>query len=244
MKRIFLFSLIVLLAPAGRISSAGPASSSMSKKSLVESDPFESISIGVNYETSKRGITRDRATLETKSLSAYIGYDVCKWWTVFTTLGSSQSRLSEHDKFGDSNFKWSAGLNASLWQVDVEDPALFNGRISLKPALEFSQYSSKTGDDNIRWYDMTGTLLLGYEKLIEDPKYNILQVYSFSMYVGPAFSRIDGSVGEGLNKNFEGSRNFGVIGGFDVFVTQDISVGAQIQSFDKQSFSGSLRYHF
>ncbi|MDD4871818.1 MAG: hypothetical protein PHR77_14770 [Kiritimatiellae bacterium] len=225
--------------------SLGAISGSISSESLTAAPPVESISFGFNYDGGKRQVkdNSDNITeLEARSYSFFLGYDASKWCTLFATLGMSEARLSDKDEFGDAKVKWSIGINANIWHIDLEEPPLFSGRISIRPALEYSQFNSGIDDETIKWRDISGTLLLSYEKIIEDPKYNITEFYGYAIYAGPVFSIIDGSIGD--NVDFNEDTSLGLVGGLDFFIRRNLSVGGQIQSFDELSFGGNFRYHF
>lgn len=245
MKNHTLLVIFTILVAASARLHAGTVSSSISSESLVTAPPVEAVSVGLNYDQGKRKV-RDNATdigtLESRAYSVLLGYDVVNWCTLFATLGRSEARLSERNGFGDGKVKWSIGLNANLWHVNIDEPPLFAGRISIKPSLEYSQNNSTIDNKTVKWTDVTGALFLNYEKTIDDPKYNLTEFYGYTVYAGPAFSVIDGKTGNG--SSFKESTNVGVIGGLDIFIRKNVSLGAQVQSFDEMSFSGNFRYHF
>ncbi|OGV69308.1 MAG: hypothetical protein A2283_13840 [Lentisphaerae bacterium RIFOXYA12_FULL_48_11] len=225
-------------------SDAATISGSLSPDSMITPPPFETISFGFNYDESRRKVSdngREIARLDLRSYAFFLGYDMSKWCTVFATVGNSQARLLENNDFGDGKVKWSIGVNANLWHTELEEPKIFYGRISIKPALELAQFNSTLDDETIKATDISGTLLVAYEKVVEDPKYNITEFYGYTVYVGPIFSIINGTVND---DDFEESRNLGFVGGIDFFITHNFSLGGQIQLFDEMSFGGNVRYHF
>jgi len=245
MKTNILFIMTLLLIMHSTKLQAGSVSDSIAGESLITAPPVESISVALNYDEAKREIKDNSGNiyqLGARSYSFLLGYDVFKWCTIFATVGRSEARLSEREKFGDGNLKWSAGINANLWHVNIEEPPLFTGRISLKPTIEYARYNSEFNNDTMKWTDISGALFLSYEKIIDDPKYNITTFYGYTIYGGPAVSIIDGSVEKEFD--FKENRNFGFIGGLDFFITENVSLGGQIQFFEKFSFGGNFRYHF
>ena len=243
--QLFYISILFLVASLCR-SAAGTVSESLSRESLITPQPFESISFGINYDDSRRKISDDNgreiARLDLRSYAFFVGYDMSKWCTIFATLGSSEARLAENNEYGDGKFKWSVGFNANLWQTELEEPDLFCGRITIKPAVELAQYNSDLDNETIKVTDISGTLLVAYEKVINDPNYNITKFYGYTIYAGPAFSLINGNVNG--DDDFEESKNVGMVGGFDFFITHNFSIGGQIQLFDEISFGGNVRHHF
>jgi len=225
---------------------AATISESISGESLVAAPPMERFSAGINYDQGKRGIksgNSDLGAMEYRAYSAFLGYDLAGWCTAFVTIGRSQSIYpGRSDEYGDAEAKWSLGINGSLWHVTVDDPDLFIGRVSIKPVLEFTQYNSESDGEEIKWNDISGALFLSYDKVIQDPGYNITEFYGYSFYLGPAFSTIDGTRNKEID--FDATRGFGIIGGLDFFITSHLSLGGQLQVFDELSFGGSARYHF
>jgi len=236
--------LLILIAGSSSLS-AGSVSGSLSSESLIVPQPIESVSVGLNYDEGKRQIKYNAGNielLESHSYSLYIGYDMSEWCTFFATLGTSAARLSEQQKFGDAKSKWSLGVNANLWHIEIENPPLFSGRISLKPAIEFAQFNSSIDNNTVNGQTFQGALFFAYDKVIDDPKYSITEFYGYSIYAGPALSLINGS--SSGESDFKEDRSFGIIGGLDFFFTRNLSIGCQVQSFGKISFSGNVRCHF
>lgn len=236
--------LFILVAYASNLS-ANSLSESLSGESLIVPPPVEAVSFGLNYDEGKRQINYGSKNIEelySRSYSFYIGYDITKWCTVFATVGSSSAKLSENQNFQDGKTKWSIGVNANLWHIEIENPTLFTGRISLKPAIEFAQCNSGANNETLKWTDISGALFLAYEKRIDDPKYSLMEFYGYSLYAGPALSLISGT--KNNEDDFNEERSLGLIGGLDFFITQNLSIGGQVQSFDEISFGGNIRYHF
>lgn len=223
---------------------AGSMSSSILDESLLTSPALESFCVGFNYDESKRGINNDneKRTLETRVYSLYLGYDLSEWCTLFATIGQSEAKLSSQKKFGQGKEKWSIGINANLWQTEITKPPLFTGHISLRPAFEISRCNSQLDSSKTEWTDISAAIFICYAKVIDDPKYNPTEFYGYTIYVGPAFSMIDGTISG--RTDFTEEKNIGLIAGLDFFITGNLSIGGQIQSFDKLSFSGNFRYHF
>jgi len=246
MRTITLLLTIIFLAACPCSVHAGTLSGSISGESL-SSSTLEYFCLGLNYDNGKRGIKSDSGDtrkLETQVYSLFLGYDLSNWCTLFATLGQSEAKLPGYNssKFGQGKGKWSLGLNANLWHVELTDPPLFTGRISLKPAIELSRYNSSLDNRIIEWTDISGAILICYEKVIEDPKYNVTQFYGYTIYGGPAFSVMNGSIsGE---TDFTEEKSIGLIAGLDFFITSNFSLGGQIQSFDELSGSLNFRYHF
>jgi hypothetical protein len=248
MKRFALFVPVVLMFACSADVPGGTMPGSVSRDSLVDATPLETISVGLAYDNVIRGLSfdsGDTAKLEAQVYSFILGCDVAKWCTIFCTLGKADGKLEDAQEEGKGQFKWSIGLNASLWQVDMEQPRLFNGRISIKPVIEYSHYASSVGDDEIRWNDFSGSLFLCYQKTIEDPAYNPTEFFGFAVYLGPAFSIINGyTVPRTGTTDFSQDQSIGIVAGLDFFISSNFSVGGQVQSFDEVSAGGNIRYHF
>jgi hypothetical protein len=65
--------------------------------------------------------------------------------------------------------------------------------------------------------------------------------YSLVLFGGPAISKIDGHAG---STDFSEDNLLGVVGGVDLYLSHNLSLGGQLTYFDQTSLGISARYHF
>ena len=70
--------------------------------------------------------------------------------------------------------------------------------------------------------------------------------YSLLLYVGPAFSKVDGKRETAMQSyDFSEAHNLGIAAGVDLFAAHNLSVGGQLQYFfDEPTLSASVMYNF
>ena len=210
------------------------------RDSLTSTDNLAPVSVGVDYQMIKRTVSLDaggKNVLQARVYSAEVGVDLFSWWQVFGSLGTSQAGWEAFD-YGDNKLAWSAGTHFNWWHYDITEPEFMEGRLSFQTTAAFSQLSS--GNDT-RWYDAYADLTLNYEIFAEKQKDLKAIPYSLALYGGVAFSKLSGHV---MGADFGEDKAVGLVGGADVFIARNLSVGAQVLYFDKPGFGVSARYHF
>ena len=242
--RAVILSLAVVLQAGFAMASA--FQTSINREALNVGIPSERLTVGLTYEDIKLGIDFDDgpdAILDAASWDVYIGYDVLPWLTVFTTLGSSE--IDDTDEIDTSaKFKISGGVNAYLWEGDVLDPTYMAGRFTLKTSFELSRYDSDADIGDVTWIDATLAVPLGYEIFDNYPASPKGVKTSLALYIGPALSYVSGTWDTAVGDfDFEGKELFGLIGGFDLFLSPTLSFGVAFSHFDETTIGGSLRFH-
>ena len=238
MKSKIIVAAMVMVS-MGVVSAATLGGAGM-RDSITSSDDLGPLSAGIDYQMLKRNVSLDgggTAKLQAKVYSAQLGVDLFPWWQVFGTLGRSEARW-EGGSYGDGKIKWSGGTRLNWWHTDLTDPDFMEGRVSFQTVAEFAQYRS--GDD-WRWNEGYVDLTLNYELFVEKMK-DIKQIpYSLVLYGGPAISKLSGHAD---NVGFDEDKLFGVVGGVDLYLSHNLSVGGQVTYFDQTSYGISARYHF
>ena len=230
---------VLLLGSAVAACAATPGGAGM-RDSLTSSDNLGPLSAGVDYQMIKRNVSIDAGgtkVLQARVYSFELGVDLFSWWQVFGTLGSSEAGWDTTD-YGGNEIKWSGGTHFNWWHYDITDPDFMEGRLSFQTTAEYSQFRS--GNDS-NWYDGYADLTLNYELYAQKAKDLTAVPYSLALYGGGALSRLSGHV---LGEDFSEDKLVGVVGGVDIYIARNLSVGAQVLVFDKASYGLSARYHF
>ena len=242
MKSNWLLTALVI-GSAGLASAATLGGLGM-RDSLTAAEGLERLSVGVDYAQLNRPVSLDQGgtqNLRARIISGQLGFDVLPWLTAFATAGRSEAKFDAESGYHGGQFKWSAGLKANWWHYDIVDPDFLEGRLSFQSTAEFAQYRSGKGSEEIKWNEGYADLTLNYE-IFSTKMNDTAQVpYSLVLYGGPALSKVDGSA---AGADFSEDRLLGVVGGVDLFISHNLSLGGQVLFFDKSTLSASLRYHF
>ena len=229
---------------------AATLTASDSRDTLFTQQSLDNLSIGGVVESLKRDMQYDnggKTKLEAFNYYGYVGYDFLQWLTLFGTLGGCQAKSTEYDTFGNGKVKWSAGLNLKIWHFDIYDPSWMAGRCSIRAMGEYSQYQSGNSDTTrLKWQDIYASVTLNYEVFVSRMDDTESYPYSLLLYVGPAFSKVDGKRETAMqNYDFSEAHNIGIAAGADLFASHNLSIGAQLQYyFDQPTLSASVMYNF
>ncbi|MFA5042500.1 MAG: hypothetical protein WC381_02475 [Kiritimatiellia bacterium] len=229
---------------------AATLSASDSRETLVTQQSLDNLSVGGVFESLKRDVKYDnggKTKLDAFNYYGYVGYDFLEWLTLFGTLGGCQAKSTELDARADAKVKWSAGLNLKLWHFDIYDPSWMAGRCSIRALGEYSQYQSgNTDTTRLEWQDLYASVTLNYEVFVARMDDIDKYPYSLLLYVGPAFSKVDGKRETAAqNYDFSEAHNLGIAAGVDLFASHNLSIGGQLQYyFDQPTLSASVMYNF
>jgi hypothetical protein len=229
----------VMIGCALTAGAATPGGTGM-RDALTTSDNLGPVSAGLDFQLTKRSVSLDAGgtgILDARTVSAAVGVDLFRWWQVYGTVGRSQAGWDTGD-YGDGKIKWSGGMHFNWWYYDLTDPEFMEGRISFQTTAEFAQFRS--GGDS-RWNEFYADLTLNYELYVEKPKDTQSVPYSLALYGGVALSKLAGRLN---SQGFSEDQLIGVVGGADLYLAHNLSLGGQVLYFDDASFGVSLRYHF
>lgn len=243
-------AVITALMLGGLPVRAATLAASDSRDTLFTQQSLDNLSIGGVCEMLKRDMQYDKGgktKLEAFTYYGYVGYDFLQWLTLFGTLGGCEAKCTEYDKMGSDKVKWSAGLNLKLWHYDMYDPSFMAGRYSIRAMGEYSQYQSGNSDTSrLQWQDIYASVTINYEIFVKRMEDIDSYPYSLLLYVGPAFSKVDGKRETSTHSDdFSEEHNIGIAAGADIFASHNLSIGGQIQYFfDEPTLSASVMYNF
>jgi len=218
------------------------------RESLVTQDNLDRLSVGADYLRIKRDIkfTGENRTdpVRADAYSLYVGYDPFAWLTVFATAGAIEFKEIPGDVY-DSGSRWSAGLNANLWHINVNDPIFMQGQCSVVAMAEYGEYNIDGAGKSVTLGDTFAALTVNYEIYAEDPAKKAVCPYSLRMSAGPAISYWDGSARiYGERGSFRADREAGVVAGADAYLSHNLAFGCHVHYFGSATVNAVLRYHF
>ena|GEM_PF-823022 len=239
---ILTFSLPVLGAA---LSGAG------ARETLIEQEYLDFLTIGADYQNQQRDIStssQGKMRLNSQTVDGYIGVDPYKWLMIFATFGGSAAKIGDAGSYNNAKFKWSAGFDVNWWRYSIKEPTFMEGDLSLKTHAEFAMQNSGAGSEKINWNEIFAALLVNYEVFVTKKDDLDNYPYSLALFVGPAVSWLEGDYY--ANKNISQKVDFheehlvGIVGGADLYVASNLSIGGAIQYYDAVTLNASLRYHF
>ena len=245
MKKLFAAALASLCLASLLNTQAGTLPPSIARDSLFVSETLDWLSIGFNYEDGKRSIKSDSFgsyQAKIQSYAAYLGVDALEWLTLFATVGSSKAQLSSSQiELGDTGTKWSLGITANLWHHDIQDPDALSGRLAIKTTFEFSKYATTDTSGDGNWSDVTFSVPVSYEISRDAPQNDTSDIFGIMIYAGPAVSMISGSL---PSDSFSQDQSFGGMGGLDLYLFHNLSIGVYVEYFDDYNVGFNMRFHF
>ncbi len=247
MKRLGPPALCLLLAllPASTLAASLVATDA--GHSILTSERFQIVSIGLDYEQMKRDITFEGTLpqeFRARRYDFFLGLDALPWLQIFGTAGASEGKAFENKSYGNERFAWSAGANVNWWHMDsAEDAPLW--RIALRTTLEYSKCASEIEADNVsvRWTELFVAVPLNYELLFSSQS-DWSEIKRLVFYAGPAYSDLSGTANAGDELDFDADQNWGLIGGSDVYLWENASVGFYGEYFNLLTVGGNIRVHF
>lgn len=249
MKYAIGIATVTLLTGFAPQSFAGSAPASMSPDTFLVQREMPRVSVGAGLELLERELRLDGggpARMRADTLSGYLGVDLLHWFTAFGTLGRLDiDAIDIPGATGDlqDDRRWSFGINANVWHIDVEKPETTAGRLTIGIIGEYTQYDASGSGESLDWTEYAIAIPVGYSLLVE-PR-TLPTVYGAVFFAGPIYSTIDGDyTAGGRRTDFEEEQEIGLLAGANVYFAKNVVFGGQIQYFEKVSSNLSVRFHF
>lgn len=177
-----------------------------------------------------------------------LGFAPAPWLLLYGQAGASEARLAGMP--GDEPGAGAGGVlgaQVNLWQVH-EGVRETSWRFTIRLAGQYGYRTTEDeGDGEVRWGETLAMLPLDYHLTFARSYRNfyMAEFHSLRVYVGPAYSRLDGEwERRGVTQDFEGTQEWGVVGGADFWLLENLSFGARAEWFDGTSGQVTVRYFF
>jgi opacity protein-like surface antigen len=250
MKKIAYGTMIlVLCAPAVLAQRNVMEDRSADPALLTWSDPT-AWQFGLAYARMSRPVDLDgdEWTLRGDIVDASVGFYPAPWLLLYGQVGGSQGRLDdvqlEDPSAGAGGL---LGVRVNLWQL-YEGVQATAWRITLQLA---GQYAFRTtqdeGDGDLQWGEALVMMPLDYHLSFARSfrNYYMAEFQSLAVYAGPAFSKLDGTwTRRGVEQDFEEVQAFGVVGGVELWLLENLSFGARADWFEGTSMQLTVHYRF
>ena len=221
---------------------AADVSSFRINNALLNSENPERWSVGLQGLYIDRDVELDSGptlALKAKHGAVVVGYDVTPWLTASLLAGATDAKIEQRTDYDKYSFSWGANLQANLWTIEASPI-----QITFKGLGDFTQY--RVGSGELDWYELLGAATVNVEFFISEEELEMADIVSMVLYVGPALSTISGTYESNIGSDidFSEDESFGAIAGGDIYLTQKIAIGANVQYFDTPTWGGRFSYHF
>lgn len=251
MNRIasWMCSLLLLAAPAARASLNVEEDASAEKSLLTWRDPVP-WQAGLGYQRLSRPVEMDGRERDLKAhvAEAMVGVSPWPWLLLYGQAGAAEARLDgDMAESADPGAGGALGARLNVWQI-YQGAQKTAWRLTLQLA---GQYAYRTGRDDgegeLRWHETLAMLPLDYHLSFARTFRNAYsgEFQSFHLFVGPAYSKLDGTWSRaGTDRDFEEAEAFGVVGGGELWLLENLAFGARFDWFDGTSGQITVRYRF
>jgi hypothetical protein len=250
MKTLACWTLTMALAATSALAQRNEMEDLSADQALLSSRDPSVWQVGLAYANLSRAVDLDgfAATLRGNVIDATIGVSPWPWLLFYGQVGGSSARLDpqmrEDAGFGGGGL---FGANLNVWQL-YEGVEATAWRVTLKLAGQYAyRTAADDGEGELRWGETLVLLPLDYHLSFARSfrNYYTAEFQSLHFYVGPAFSKLNGTWNRGgQERDFAESQPYGVVGGAELWLLDNLSFGARADWFDGTSIQLSILYRF
>ncbi len=200
---------------------------------------------GLEVDHQRRSVVYEDAEETVKDwtvvhLLMFLDYDLLPWLSLHGQWGASE--LDEESEIEyDYHVEWGVGVRGRIldYKLPTEDPYWFR----LESTVDYKDLQSDADEITIEWHEFVVAMTAG---LTTKPKLDYENdVHAVGLYVGPAYSRIEGTDDQGSTKtDFEEDQNLGVVAGLDIDFSDYMFMKIEGQFFDRSSVNGCVGIRF
>ena len=188
------------------------------------------------------------AKLSGDTYDVALGFSPTPWLLLYGQAGGSEAQLDGLQSVESATGAGGLlGARANLWQL-YEGLQLTAWRVTLQLAAKYAyRTADDDGDGDLQWGEALVMLPLDYHLSFARTFRNayMAEFQSFNVYAGPAFSKLDGTwTRRGTERDFEELESFGVVGGVELWLLENLSFGARADWFEGTSMQLMVRYRF
>lgn len=225
--------------------------------SLFTVENLDWLSLSVSIEDVEReliGSDIANQNMETRNAYLLVSGDILRWLTVNAGAGYSEiSRMDEDDYFDAENL-WTLGIRANLLDHEIKSPSFMVSRLQIYATASYWDMTEADFDGgSIGYNEKRAALIFSAERFVVHPgSDHSIYPYSLVFFIGPVYSDLefDGSgvvpVGTSTTSvsSLDGEKELGLIGGLDLFISHNLSLGWEARVFSEMTHKVKLAYHF
>ena len=205
---------------------------------------------GLSYMRVSRPVDLDGVERDLKAdvVDAMVGVSPWPWLLLYGHAGASEAQLEPAMREAAAAAAGGLlGARLNVWQI-------YQGmhKTAWRLTLQLDgQYGYRTSDDDgegdLDWSETLVMLPIDYHLSFARSYRNayVGEFQSFHLYAGPAYSKLDGTWTRGeLERDFEGTEEFGVVGGGELWLLENLAFGARFDWFEDTTGQLTVRYRF
>jgi hypothetical protein len=205
---------------------------------------------GLSYAYVSRQVVLDGVEWRLRGdiVDAAVGVSPWPWLLLYGQAGASQARLD-----GAMQSKASPGAGGllgarvNLWQL-YEGVHKTAWRLTLQVAAQHAVRTSEDdGEGELHWSETLVMLPLSYHLTFARSfrNYFMAEYQALNVYAGPAYSKVDGTwTRQNVERDFEEEQEFGVVGGVDLWLLENLAFGVRADWFEETSMQVRVLYRF
>lgn len=205
---------------------------------------------GLSYMQVSRPVDLEGVEWDLKAdvVDAMVGVSPWPWLLLYGHVGASEGRLDGAMRADPSAAAGGLlGARLNVWQIyqGVHKTAW---RLTLQLDGQYGyRTSDDDGDGDLDWGETLVMLPIDYHLSFARSYRNayVGEFQSFHLYAGPAYSKLDGTWTRGeLEQDFEETEAFGVVGGGELWLLENLAFGARFDWFEDTTGQLTVRYRF
>ena len=231
---IWLMVLCATVAPAQR-SVVEDASAEQALLTWSDPVPWQA---GLAYAHVSRPVDLEGLDVKLRAdiVDAELGVSPWPWLLLYGRAGGSKARLDgamrDDTRSGGGG---GGGARLNLWQV-YEGVQVTAWRLTVQLAGQYLYRTAEDdGDGDLQWGEALVWLPLNFHLSFARTFRNSYmdEFQSLAVFAGPAFSKVDGTwTRRGVEQDFEEEDSFGVAGGAELWLLENLSFGARAEWFE------------
>lgn len=250
MKKIACWTLMMALGATAAVAQRNVMEDPSADPALLTWSEPGAWQVGLVYENLSRPVELNGAELDLRGDigDVAVGFSPWPWFLLYGQIGASQAGLdgamTEKAEFGAGGL---LGARANLWQL-YEGVQKTAWRVTLQLAGQYAyRTTADDGEGDLQWGETLVMLPLDYHLSFARTfrNYYMAEFQGFDLYVGPAYSKVDGTWTRGdTETDFEEIQSLGVVGGAELWLLENLSFGARADWFDGTTLQLTVRYRF
>lgn len=249
MKVIACWTMLLVMSASGAFASRNFQEDRSADAALVTwSDPIQ-WEAGIVYKHLVRSVRLGNLddVLNGEIVDVAIGVNPWPWLLLYGQAGISKPELDSMRESTSNGAGGLLGARVNVWQL-YQGLQQTSWRLTLQAAAQYAyRTGADEGDGDLQWGETLIMLPLRYHLTFARSFRNVFmtEFQSVSAYAGPAFSSLDGTwTRHDVEQDFEEEESFGIVGGVDLWLLENLSLGARVDWFESTSYQLMIHYRF
>jgi len=234
---------LVVFSPLDLSAASGGAVSP--RESLFSFESPKGFSIGAFYNNAPTevhiGSYKEKATF--KDMYGAIGLDAASWLTFRLHVGTTTLGDERKDD-RQSGSAYGAGFTARLIEYEIEKTRWMEGIWRIELFGDYTKHSVSGEGNNVDWDEGFYSLTWNWEIFGTPNSLEIESCHSLVLFAGTGYSDLTGEISGSYKTAWHANRDFGFVGGAELFLTKNLSFGGELRKFEYSTYLAHVGYHF